>query len=306
MCRFTLYLGPAVRLGKLLIEPKHSLIHQSAHANERKEPLNGDGFGVGWYAPRLSREPAVFHSVSPAWNNRNLTYLARVIATPCMLAHVRAASPGSVVDLSNCHPFAWGRHLLMHNGVIGGFSQVRRRLLQDVSDEAFSIIRGSTDTEHMFAIFVDQLMRHAREDERSEDMAFALAQRLSATLQRVLAVTQAVGVKEPNCLNVAVSNGTHAVVSRFTDDPHSDGDSLYYLRGNLYETTAREFGERASEDRDPAVIVSSERLTNASAWHAVPRNHMVAITRGQVPRLLPLAPDATLLAAAPQAMHMAS
>lgn len=294
MCRFTLYLGPAIRLGKLLIEPKHSLIHQSAHANERKEPLNGDGFGVGWYAPRLSREPAVFHSVSPAWNNRNLTYLARVIATPCVLAHVRAASPGSVVDLSNCHPFAWGRYLLMHNGLIGGFQPVRRRLLDAVSDEAFSIIKGSTDTEHMFAIFVDQLMRHARADERSDDPALSLARRLAATLQRVVAVAGAAGVREPHYLNVAVSNGTHAVVSRFTDDPDSDGDSLYYLRGNLYETTAREFGDRASEERDTAVVVSSERLTSSSAWLAVPRNHLVAITRGQAPRLFPLSPAGEL------------
>lgn len=294
MCRFTLYLGPAIRLGKLLIEPKHSLIHQSAHANERKEPLNGDGFGVGWYAPRLSREPAVFHSVSPAWNNRNLTYLARVIATPCVLAHVRAASPGSVVDLCNCHPFAWGRYLLMHNGLIGGFPRVRRRLLEEVGDEAFSIIKGSTDTEHMFAIFVDQLLRHERADERCDDPALALAQRLSDTLQRVVSVTQSAGEREPNYLNVAVSNGTHAVVSRFTDDPDSDGDSLYHLRGNLYETTAKEFGDRAHEDRDTAVVVSSERLTGASGWQAVPRNHMMVVTRGQAPRLFPLSSTGAL------------
>ena len=54
MCRFTLYLGPPVRLSTLLIEPSHSLIQQSFHAEERSEPLNGDGFGVGWYAPGIT------------------------------------------------------------------------------------------------------------------------------------------------------------------------------------------------------------------------------------------------------------
>ena len=48
MCRFTLYLGPPVRLSTLLTEPEHSLILQSFHAAERDEPLNGDGFGIGW------------------------------------------------------------------------------------------------------------------------------------------------------------------------------------------------------------------------------------------------------------------
>jgi predicted glutamine amidotransferase len=48
MCRFTLYMGPPIRLSSLLIEPDHSLIRQSVESREREEPLNGDGFGVGW------------------------------------------------------------------------------------------------------------------------------------------------------------------------------------------------------------------------------------------------------------------
>ena len=122
MCRFTLYLGPAVRLSTLLIEPSHSLIHQSFKSTERSEPLNGDGFGVGWYAPRLTWEPAVYHDVSPAWNNRNLHSVAKLVVSPCVLAHVRAATPGSDVNLANCHPFQYGAYLVMHNGHIGGFS----------------------------------------------------------------------------------------------------------------------------------------------------------------------------------------
>lgn len=299
MCRFTLYLGPSIRLSKLLIEPKHSLIRQSSHASERAEPLNGDGFGVGWYAPRMSREPAVFHSVTPAWNNRNLTHLARVIASPCVLAHVRAATPGSVVDMSNCHPFLHGRHLFMHNGYIGGFARIRRPLLASLSDEAFAVIRGSTDTEHIFGLFIDEWLKRADRFEKSEDPARTLAQGLSNTISRVLALTRTAGVTEPNYLNFAVSDGTHAAVCRFTDDPNSEGDSLYHLRGNLYQTTAVEFGDRSQEERDTAMIVSSERLTHGSGWHIVPRNHVVALARGSTPRLFALAPGGEL-ATAPQ------
>lgn len=294
MCRFTLYLGPSIRLSKLLIEPKHSLIHQSSHASERAEPLNGDGFGVGWYAPRMSREPAVFHSVTPAWNNRNLTHLARVIASPCVLAHVRAATPGSVVDMSNCHPFVHGRHLFMHNGSIGGFARVRRRLLASLSDAAFSVIRGSTDTEHMFALFIDEWLKREGRNDRPADPARALAQGLSNTIARVLALTSEAGVTEPNYLNLAVSDGSAAAVCRYTDDPNSDGDTLYHLHGNLYETTAAEFGDRSLEERDTAMIVSSERLTHGSGWHSVARNHVVALARGTIPRLFALSPDGAL------------
>ncbi len=50
MCRLMLYLGPETRLSSLIVEPAHSLIRQSVHSQEREEPLNGDGFGIGWYA----------------------------------------------------------------------------------------------------------------------------------------------------------------------------------------------------------------------------------------------------------------
>src|SRR3954471_19482598 len=95
MCRFVLYLGPRARLSSLIVDPGHSLIRQSVHSREREEPLNGDGFGVGWYARDLAPEPAVFRSITPAWNNRNLQNLARVVASDCVLAHVRAATQSS-------------------------------------------------------------------------------------------------------------------------------------------------------------------------------------------------------------------
>ncbi|MFQ5353611.1 MAG: class II glutamine amidotransferase, partial [Thermodesulfobacteriota bacterium] len=60
MCRFVLYLGEDVALNSLITEPENSIIHQSFHSHERAEPLNGDGFGVAWYAPEVGEEPAVF------------------------------------------------------------------------------------------------------------------------------------------------------------------------------------------------------------------------------------------------------
>jgi len=297
MCRFTLYLGPSIRLSTLLIEPAHSLIHQSFHAAERDEPLNGDGFGIGWYAPRLSPEPAVFHSVSPAWNNRNLRSIAQVVASPCVLAHVRAATEGSEVHQANCHPFQHGRYLLMHNGAIGAFRRVRRKLLAELSDEAYSVIRGSTDSEHMFAIFVDELLNNGQPGEDafdSPDGARRLAEHLAATLGRVLAVVKTEGDGAPSFLNMAVSDGVHAAVSRFTSHPSLPPDTLYTLHDGIYPTTSQEFAQRKSEEEGEAVVVSSERLTGDSAWRAVPPNHIVAFSRGQTPRLFPLTPDARI------------
>jgi len=77
MCRFMAYHGPPIPLDELLYQPDHSIIQQSIDAQEREEPLNGDGWGVGWYDPSLSPEPAVYREVRPAWNDENMRQLIR-------------------------------------------------------------------------------------------------------------------------------------------------------------------------------------------------------------------------------------
>lgn len=284
MCRFTLYLGPPVRLSTLLTEPKHSLIHQSYHSEERSEPLNGDGFGIGWYAPRLTSEPALFHQITPAWNTRNLFSMAKVITSPCVMAHIRAASPGSEVNMANCHPFGYGGYLLMHNGHIGSFRQIRRRLLAELTDEAFDVVKGSTDTEHLFAVFVDEIVRNGcpvdpRGSEASDGTgARELAGRLASAVGRVLELSHGEpGERAPSLLNVAVSDGRHAAVCRFTDDSTERAESLYFLHGELYEPVGRRFATPRPGDEAEAVVVSSERLTDDPRWREVPTGAVLAL-----------------------------
>ncbi|GAB4015149.1 MAG: hypothetical protein Fur0010_13880 [Bdellovibrio sp.] len=77
MCRFLTYSGRPVLMHDLLYEPKNSLIKQSIKANEAVEPLNGDGFGIGWYNNELDETPGLYTSTRPAWNDRNLGSLAK-------------------------------------------------------------------------------------------------------------------------------------------------------------------------------------------------------------------------------------
>ncbi|HSW29389.1 MAG TPA: class II glutamine amidotransferase [Longimicrobiales bacterium] len=294
MCRFTLYLGPPVRLSTLLTEPEHSLIRQSYQSQERSEPLNGDGFGIGWYAPRISQEPALFHQITPAWNNRSLQSIAKVVCSPCIMAHVRAATPGSDVNLANCHPFGYGGYLLMHNGHVGGFRKIRRQLLDSLSDEAFDVPRGSTDTEHLFAVFVDELLRNGCSVEPGAasasdgEGALELARRLSTAIARVLALSEERGDGESSFLNVAVADGSHVAVCRFDTDPEERPESLYLFHGEMYEPAGRRFPERRKDDDGEAMVVSSERLTGDPRWMAVPPNSMLVLDRHAAPRVLPM------------------
>src|SRR5215218_1148781 len=84
MCRWLAYSGSPILLEELLYKPEHSLIDQSLHARLGVETTNGDGFGVGWYDAN-AYAPAIFRSVEPAWNDRNLREVAALSgAHPCL------------------------------------------------------------------------------------------------------------------------------------------------------------------------------------------------------------------------------
>jgi glutamine amidotransferase len=284
MCRFALYLGPPITVDTLTTKPVNSIIHQSFHSHERTEPLNGDGFGVGWYVPELSPMPAVFRSVSPAWNNANLLSLARVTFSECILAHVRAASPGLPVTETNCHPFSHGRYALMHNGSIGDFQRVRRALLESLSDEAFAAVKGSTDSELMFALFLDH---HRQATDR--DAAGAMAAALEATIRQVVGAVETAGVSEPSYLNLAVTDGRRAVASRFTTDAPSKASSLYVHEGKRYVCKDGVCHMVSPDVGQGAVLVCSEPLSDDVGWERVPPNHLVVVGEGRSVSLRPCA-----------------
>ena len=275
MCRFLFYHGPPIRIAELVTEPKHSLIHQSIQSREREEPLNGDGFGIAWYAPRIDSRPALFRSITPAWNNSNLLELARVIESPCILAHVRAATQVRAVSEANCHPFTHGSLAMMHNGDLGGFEGMRRKLLERLSDEAFSMIEGATDSEHLFALVIDALSRETDAPECADGAMLARA--LSNAFGVALQLSRSHGEVEDSYLNVAISNGRAAAVSRFTTEHGYEGESLYLHRGLRYVCVDGMCRMLDPDESGGAVIVSSEPLSDDPGWTAVPRNHQVVI-----------------------------
>ncbi len=271
MCRFALYLGPPLTLDALVTRPANSIIHQSFDSRERSGRLNPDGFGLAWYVPEISPEPALFRSITPAWSDRNLRHLARVTKSPCILAHVRAASPGLPVTESNCHPFVSGPYAFMHNGGVGGFPRLRRRLRESLSDEAEAGIEGTTDSELLFALFLDE-RRRAR-----GAAAAAMADALLAVIERVREAGAKEGVEEPHHLNLAVTDGTRAVVSRFTSGPPEAAPSLYVHEGRCYVCEEGVCRMVEPEAGHGAVIVCSEPLSADPGWARVAPNHVVVV-----------------------------
>jgi predicted glutamine amidotransferase len=275
MCRWLAYSGSPVRLEDLLYKPKHSLIDQSLHSTLGAETTNGDGFGVGWYGS--AETPGVFHSLEPAWNNRNLHDLAAHIESPLVFAHVRAAI-GSAVQETNCHPFRYGRWLFMHNGSIGDFRQVKRDLVLAVDPSLYPSIEGSSDTE----IFFHLALTFGLEDDPPSAVESAVG--------LIEEVGRKHGVEHPIQMTVATTNGTSIWAFRYSSQ--RDSRSLFY---STNVPTLRELHpevEILATLSDESRLVVSEPLRELpGAWNEVPESSYGVIQPGQ-DELKPFTPKA--------------
>ena len=265
MCRWLAYSGSPVRIEELLYKPEHSLIDQSLHSQLGAETTNGDGFGIGWYGQ--FETPGVFHSIEPAWNDRNLRDLAAHIASPLVFAHIRASS-GSPIQQTNCHPFRHGRWLWMHNGLIRDFRRLKRDLVLQVDPELYPDIEGSTDSELFFFLAVTLGL---------EDDPPAAVEQAVGVIEHV---GRSHGVEHPMQMSVATTDGRRLWVFRYSTE--GDSRSLFY---STDVKTLRELHpelETLQRLSDESRLVVSEPLRELEgAWNEVPESSYGIIQEGQ-------------------------
>ena len=271
MCRFLAYSGKPVCLHDLLYGPEHSIIRQSHGSREQPQPLNADGFGIGWYIPELSPFPGVFRSIQPAWSSENLESISRLTRSGHIFAHVRAASPGSAIAELNCHPFRVDRFLWMHNGTVAGYVEFREWARRRLSRKAFSRLRGSTDSELLFALFLDLW-----EETGASREPLDLAEALRKTLQLITESLEGLGVHEPSNLNIAVTDGQTMVASRYSSIAGAKPASLY-LAGRICVVSEEGSVTFEEDESSKSVVVASEPLSRDPVWREVPAGHIVVV-----------------------------
>lgn len=282
MCRLLAYMGSPIIIDKLLYQPKNSLVNQSINAKELEEPLNGDGFGIGWYVPDVNYEPVTFVSVHPAWSNRNLRNLAPKIRTECFIAHIRAASVGEVSE-SNCHPFQYKNILMMHNGGVENFGAIKRKIREPLSDELYNWIKGQTDSEHIFAYMLNELFKH-----HTVISPEAVVDAFERTFKALKILMSENGIQEPAYLNMVFTNGLFFVGTRYVTDPKEEPLTLYHSEGSRYVVEDGITHLEAPEDNDSAVLIVSEKLTDDATWTSIPANHFVIVERSLNVRIRPI------------------
>ncbi len=278
MCRFTFYQGVPIRVSSLVAEPEHALIKQSFSAKLRLQGnLNGDGFGLAWYDKKVKPDPAIFRSISPAWNNSNLLELANMIDSNCILAHVRAATQSFEVTEANCHPFKFGNYTFMHNGDIGSFDKLRRPLLGELTDPYFQMLKGNTDSEHLFALIMQEIG-----DQSNHLNEVILQDCLISALGKLESLRDQIGLKDHCHINAVLTNGYISLIVRYAAGDMTNAPSLFFNSGNRYECKDGVCYMVDPGYETKSVIVSSEPLSNDQGWQEVPTNTIMVVRDGKI------------------------
>ncbi|KAI9837321.1 MAG: hypothetical protein M1819_000395 [Sarea resinae] len=299
---FLIYKGrDEILLSKLILDPTHSILKQSYDSRLRldtRRPHNGDGFGVGYYTPpSLGAEPCIFTSTIPAWNCINLERLASKTTSSLIFAHVRATTEGALSD-SNCHPFRHNTLMWMHNGNIGSWKYIKRRLADSLNDRWFLGVQGGTDSEWAFALFLDSMERMGYDPstEPSGNGGFGHAVIRKAMLKTIERINRFIkdipdhfkdtpDYDTRSLLNFAVTDGHSVVATRYVSSKTDEAASLYFSSGTNWKQHGPP-GNYKMERRDKGadiVLVASEPLTfERDNWVTVPTNSILTIHKQTV------------------------
>ncbi|HAC66294.1 MAG TPA: ergothioneine biosynthesis protein EgtC [Cyanothece sp. UBA12306] len=234
MCRLLAYFGSSIQPEQLIYQAEHSLYLQSYNPKETvTTSVNADGFGIGWYDFKKDIKPFIYKNILPIWSDINFPYLTKYIETKCFLSYIRSATPGQETNLSNCQPFSNKNLLFTHNGFIENFRETLYKPIRDsLTDEIYRKIEGTTDSEHIFALFLNELN--------------LVQGNLQLALENTLNKLETLGKKYNNKIlaNIIVSNGEQLVACRFAIN--STAPSLYRLNN--------------SNGLNPSIIIASEPL----------------------------------------------
>lgn len=169
--------------------------------------VHGDGWGVAWFdaadglagagarpagpADRVvlpdPRRPQIRRHLDAARESAAYSEAVAAATGPLMLIHLRKASPGLPLQLSNTHPFREGETVFAHNGQF----DLPPRLREAILARGGRTPEGTTDSELFFSL----VELHAREAEPALAVQRAAAELTALSLEHGTRVPEAL-----NCL----------------------------------------------------------------------------------------------------------
>jgi len=150
----------------------HRSLVSADNALMQQSERNPDGWGVAYY---VGGAPHVVKSVATAVSDEMFRHVSGVVTSETVLAHVRKATQGNLT-VFDTHPFQYGSWVMVHNGNIANFEDIREELLSRVPPVLARFILGRTDSETLFYLLLGKMAERCDLERRGyplEDLAAA-------------------------------------------------------------------------------------------------------------------------------------
>ncbi|WP_234035674.1 class II glutamine amidotransferase [Erythrobacter insulae] len=229
---------------------------QNALMVQSQSDSSGKSHANGWGVATFEGEgPHIEKQAWAAFRGAHFQQAAARIYSRQVLAHVRRATVGEP-DIANTHPFKDGGWAFAHNGTIPNFEQLRPLLLAEIPTDRRGLIKGETDSEHMF-----QLVR-ARQLAHPERPAFdCVRESVQWIVERSLEIDPEARIG----LNIIMTDGNELIGTRL-------GRPLQFVeRDGIHDCEICGFPHVHHNPRENyrAIILASEPISHEH-WRELP------------------------------------
>ncbi len=271
MVRMFGFIGNRPDLGAHVLESNASVLKVRRTDGE---PL---GWGLGFYQAGevlLRRRPI------DERDEIDLVEAASDLRTDVLIAHVRRASVGAL-RTENTHPFRYRSWLWAQTGTIVGFDRLRERLIGSQPEFLRRNVRGETDSELFFYLFLSFL-----HDAGSLHDGNVSPEAIGAALRASIALVDRLSAEEGferNSGDILVTNGERMVAV------HRNGNLAHRTLKGRFDIESLLGEERVRRARIPSIdsthftLAASELETIPSGWTEVPARSLVTLTRTDDP-----------------------
>jgi predicted glutamine amidotransferase len=270
MARLFAFIANRPDLGARVMAAESTLLEERASDS----PL---GWGVGFYQGGevlLRRRPIDERPVLP------LGDAVHDIRSDVLIGQVRQATVGTM-RTENTHPFRHRQWLFAHTGTVAGFPGLRDRLAESIPQFLRRNVRGDTDSELLFHLFLSFLHDSGKLDHPSVDPADVRVA-LRSCLSLVDRLSAEEGAEATGC-NVLVTDGENVIAL------HGKGNMAYRLlqgRHDLEELLGDD-GLRRTRVPDVAssrlVMLIADYEGDATRFTPVENRAILTLTRAADP-----------------------
>lgn len=281
MARLFGLIGNRADLGGRILAHEAAALKVDGKLVRKDKPL---GWGLGFYQ---GGEVLMRRRPMDERGGVDITSLAGDLRTDVLIGHVRTATVGAL-STENTHPFRFRQWLFAQTGTVTAFDSIRERLVATIPEFLRSGIRGETDAEVVFHVFLSFLHDAGRLNDAVVD-ADASREALRSTLAVVDATAAEVG-GAPSALNLLLSNGEYLLAL------HQTGTMAYRTFSGRDEAEAIIGDDVGLRARTPelgrmhfTLIASDFTGDLPPRWTPVKNSTLVTVRRGVDPVVEPIA-----------------